>query len=598
MQVSHSRIDQFKRCPYKYKLQYLDKLKTLPTDQANHPFKIGTALHTGIEKGIDEAIKEYYNEFFIITDRHIEEVMKLESLIPKAKKLLPDGEHEIKIEDEHFIGFVDLLAPTTVFKREVEVPNQYDLYDFKYSNNVDNYMDSKQLHLYKYFFEKNNPGKYIKNLYYLFVPKTSIRQKKTEDLLQFRLRLKGEISKLEPKLVQIEYQPEKVIEFMIDVKELLEADDYPKQMDYLCNYCEYQKYCIEGEDYMLLPKNERRNIERIEKKVIWMYGAPFTGKTTFANKFPDPLMLNTDGNIKFVDAPFIPIKDDVTVTGRLTKRTLAWDKFKGVIAELEKKENTFKTIIVDLLEDTYEHCRLYMYDDMGITHESDDSFRAWDKVTTEFLSTLKKLMNLDYENIIIISHEDKSRDITKKSGENITSIKPNLRDKVANKVAGMVDIVARVVADGDKRTLSFKTDEVIFGGGRLKASTNEIALDYDEFLKIYEEANRNAVAALTGRQAPIEEPEEEIEDKPVEELPEDLTSLTVKELRDIAKKLDIDITGLRKQELIDAIESTEEKIEEPTDDIEEPETEQEDEDEEQEDEEPRRTRRTRRKRGE
>lgn len=575
----------------------MDKLTTLPTDQANHPFKIGTALHTGIEKNTSEAIKEYYNEFFIITDRHIEEAMKLESLIPKAKKLVPDGEYEIKIEDEHFIGFIDLLAPTTVFKREVEVPNQYDIYDFKYSNNVDNYMDSKQLHLYKYFFEKNNPGKYIKNLYYLFVPKTSIRQKKTEDLNQFRMRLKGEIEELEPHLVQIEYDPEKVIEFMIDVKELLETDEYPKDMTYLCNFCEFQKYCIEGEDYMLLPKNERRNIEKIEKKVIWIYGAPFTGKTTFANKFPDPLMLNTDGNIKFVDAPYLPIKDDVKVTGRLTKRTFAWEQFKNVIAELEKKENTFKTIIVDLLEDTYEHCRLYMYDEMGITHESDDSFRAWDKVTTEFLSTLKKLMNLDYENIILISHEDKSRDITKKSGENITSIKPNLRDKVANKVAGMVDIVARVIADGDKRTLSFKTDEVIFGGGRLKASTNEIPLDYNEFLKIYEEANKNAVAALTGGQAPVvKEPEEEIEDKPVEELPEDLTSLTVKELRDIAKKLDIDITGLRKQELIDAIESTEEKIEEPNDDIEEPETEQEDE--EQEDEEPRRTRRTRRKRGE
>ena len=47
----------------------------------------------------------------------------------------------------------------------------------------------------------------------------------------------------------------------------------------------------------------------------------------------------------------------------------------------------------------------------------------------------------------------------------------------------MVDIVARVVADGEIRTLSFKTNEVIFGGGRLKASTNEIPLDYDEFLK-------------------------------------------------------------------------------------------------------------------
>ena len=247
---------------------------------------------------------------------------------------------------------------------------------------------------------------------------------------------------------------------------------------------------------MLLPKNERRNIEKVEKRVVWLYGSPFSGKTTFANKFPDPLMLNTDGNIKFVDAPYIGIKDKIEVTGRMTKKTFAWDIFKDVISELEKKENDFKTIVVDLLEDLYEYCRLWMYDQMDITHESDDSFKAWDKVRTEFLSTLKRLMALDYENIILISHEDTTKDITKKSGDKVTSIKPNLADKVATKVAGMVDIVARVVADDKVRTLSFKSNEVIFGGGRLTTNTNEIALDYDAFLDVYDEANKAAVASL------------------------------------------------------------------------------------------------------
>ena len=152
-------------------------------------------------------------------------------------------------------------------------------------------------------------------------------------------------------------------------------------------------------------------------------------------------MLNTDGNIKFVDAPYIHIKDEVKVEGRMTKRTAAWEAFKDVVAELEKKGNTFKTIVVDLVEDLYEYCRVYMCGQMGITHESDDSFKAWDKVRTEFLNTLKRLVNLEYENIILISHEDTSKDITKKGGDKITAIKPNLQEKVANKVAGMVDLV-------------------------------------------------------------------------------------------------------------------------------------------------------------
>ena len=42
-------------------------------------------------------------------------------------------------------------------------------------------------------------------------------------------------------------------------------------------------------------------------------------------------------------------------------------------------------------------------------------------------------------------------DLTRKSGDKISSIRPNLREKVANKVAGMVDLVARIVADDNDR---------------------------------------------------------------------------------------------------------------------------------------------------
>ena len=481
-------------------MRYCDGIQTIKSDEPDNALFLGTALHTGLEKGVDAAIHEYFMQYPVITDAHINEAMKLEVMIPRAKAKIPKGQFEVEISDEDFHGFIDLLAPVTSDTRlggeYQELPNVYDLYDFKYSNNVSHYKDSVQVHLYKYFFEKNNPGKKIRNMFYLCVPKVNIKQKKTEDLNQFRKRIQEELTEAEPKLIPVEYDQSKVLDWMFKVKHALEAVEYPQNQSWLCRYCEYKDYCERNEDFMLLPKNERRNIEKVEKKVVWLYGSPFSGKTTFANHFPDPLMLNTDGNIKFVDAPYISIKDKIEMQGRMTKKTFAWDVVKEVISELEKKDNDFKTIIIDLLEDLYEYCRLWIYDQMGITHESDDSFRAWDKVRTEFLSTLKRLMALDYENIILISHEDTSKDITKKGGDKLTSIKPNLADKVANKVAGMVDIVARVVADGDIRVLSFKTNEVIFGGGRLTTNTNEISLDYAEFLEVYEEANKVAVSSM------------------------------------------------------------------------------------------------------
>ena len=482
-------------------MRYLQGITTIPATEPDNPLILGQAVHTGIEKSLEEAIREYCFSFPIITDEHINEIIKFETVIPLAKVAIPPGgQFEVEIKDDDFHGFIDYLVPATVFERGVELPDTFDLYDFKYSNNVSGYKQSGQLHEYKYFFEKNNPGKRIRNMYFVFIPKVTIRQKKTETLLEFRQRLKEALSGVEVKIVQIEFNIEKVIEFLFGIKAVNEETEFPQEKSYLCRYCEFQEFCEKGWNYfMKLPENKRRNIEAVEKRVLWIYGVPFCGKTTFANAFPDPLMLNTDGNIKFVDAPYIRIKDEVKVEGRQTKRTLAWELFKDTISELEKKENSFRTIIVDLLEDLYEHCRLYMYQQMGITHESDDSFRAWDKVRGEFLNTLKRLMNLDYENIILISHEDTSKDITRKGGDKITAIKPNLQEKVANKVAGMVDVVARIVADGDARTFSFKSNEVIFGGGRLKVNAKDIPLDVDALFAVYDEANKNAAsgAAVT-----------------------------------------------------------------------------------------------------
>lgn len=475
-------------------MQYLDGITTDNVFTADNALVLGTALHTGIEKDVQTAIKEYYFSYPIITDAHINEALKLEYLIPKAKEVLPSGEYEVEISDADFHGFIDLLAPATVFECGVELPNVYDIYDFKYSNSVNHYKESRQLHLYKHFFEKCNPGKHIRNLYFLLVPKVKIKQTKTEDLQQFRRRIQAELQECEVKKMQIDFDYEKVVDFLLKVKSAQETTQFEQNQSWFCQYCEFYEFCLKGRNYfMRLPSTERRNLEKVSKRTMWIYGVPFCGKTTFANAFPDPLMLNTDGNIRFVDAPYIRIKDEVKVEGRMTKKTLAWDIFKQIIDELEKKENDFKTIVVDLVEDLYEYCRLYMYEQMGIRHESDDSFKAWDMVRSEFLNTLKRLMALDYENIILISHEDTSKDITKKGGDKITAIKPNMQDKVALKVAGMVDIVARIVADGDVRTFNFKSNEVIFGGGRLTTDAKDIPLDINALFAVYDEVNKNAI---------------------------------------------------------------------------------------------------------
>ena len=477
--LGYSAVSTFENCPYQYKLRYIDRVEMLDEYEPTDALKIGTALHRGIEVDTSTAIQEYFNSYPVISDQHINEAIKLETMIPKVKAVIPEGRHEVFFEYGEFKGTIDLLVDNK--------DGTFSIYDFKYSNRIERYMQSAQLHVYKYFAEKAL-GIKIRKLYFVFVQKVQIRQKKTEDLNQFRLRLKNTLQDAQVQVKEVSYDVNKVFDFMQNQVNILTCSDYIKTPSKLCDWCEYQEFCEKQEVInMALPSTNRVEVEKTSKKKIWIYGQPYSGKTTFADQAPTPLNLNTDGNVKYVTMPRLAIKDEVTTEGRITKRKFAWEIFKEAISDLEKGSD-FETIVVDLLEDTYEYCRLYMYDQLGITHESDDSFRAWDKVRTEYLSNIKRLLNLDY-NIILISHEDTSKDLTKKGGDKVTAIMPNLNEKASKKIAGMVDLVARLVVDGDKRTLNFKSDEVVFGGGRLQGvKTTEIPLSWDALCEVYDEA--------------------------------------------------------------------------------------------------------------
>ncbi|GET12323.1 NTP-binding protein [Ligilactobacillus agilis] len=564
MQFSYSRVSTYERNPLEYKLRYLEGLTTLPRYDPEDPLVVGTAMHELIQKNKD-AIKQYLMSYPLVTDKHINEAIKLELLSKKALAVLPPtGKYEVTLSNQDYIGFIDMLV-----KNE---DGTFDIWDFKYSNSIENYMKSAQLHLYKYYLEQT--GRKVKHLRYLFIPKVRLKQKQTESLYDFRQRLKRAIDKdYQVTVKEVEYNPNKVIEWLASVKHALEAKEFPlNEDDPFWKFSEFRDYVEKGEDYMILPSVTRRTLDKITQRKIWIYGEPFTGKTTFANEFPNPLMLNTDGNIKYVDAPFIPIKDELTTTGRRTSRKFAWDVFKEAVDELEKGDNEFKTIVVDLLEDLYEDCRLYMYDKLGIEHESDDSFRAWDKVRTEFLSNIKRLMNLDYENIVLISHEDKSRDFTSKNGSKFSTVSPNLQEKVANKISGMVDIVARLVVEDGEHLLSFKTSPNQFGGGRLKLSQAEIPSTYEDLKEVFDESLK--APKKQRKQTKLEEPEKE-------ETPDKAETESVEEVEEKPRR------RRKRRESAESVEDVETDSAETSEPVE---------DEEVEEEKPRRTRKRRARR--
>jgi CRISPR/Cas system-associated exonuclease Cas4 (RecB family) len=211
-------------------------LDVIPDQEPDNALYLGTAIHTGLEKDVDAALESYASNYYMLTTEHYNEMIKLEQLIPKCKALLPEGEHEIKIESNGYIGYIDLLAKDWII-------------DFKYSNNWDNYLNSPQIHLYKFFADRP-----INRLSYLFIPKIRIRQGKHETIQEFRIRLYNELEHATPKLVDVPYDERKVKEWLQGVKDAESATEFPKNETRLCRWCSYYDYCLKGQNWTVFKK--------------------------------------------------------------------------------------------------------------------------------------------------------------------------------------------------------------------------------------------------------------------------------------------------------------------------------------------------------
>ena len=241
MRFSYSRVDCFLQCPYKYKLRYIDKIHMVADQSASNALYLGSGLHKGIETTVEEGINDYFSHFYTLTNDAINWSIQLEYWIPKVKEILHDGQHEVEVNLPNYIGYIDYLTDDTI-------------YDFKFTTekNQERYMQSKQLHVYKYFLEKANLNVKIKHLKYIFIPKCLIRQKKNETIIQFRQRLMLEMSKMKLTVREVFYDDSIITTFLNDCKRIENTTEFPKNMTRLCDWCDYCNLCIHGEEYEIV----------------------------------------------------------------------------------------------------------------------------------------------------------------------------------------------------------------------------------------------------------------------------------------------------------------------------------------------------------
>lgn len=248
MQVSYSKVDSYWTCPFLYKLRYIDKLKTKPDTNPASALYEGTSLHEAIEKrSIDEGLNSYKSNYIELGPEHEFEMYKLERAMKKAlDQIKIEGEYERKLAYNDFIGFIDMLVPVD--------EGVFDLYDFKYSNSVENYKKSGQVHVYKYYFEKMT-GQQIRNMYYIMIPKCPEKYDESK-LDELKQKVNNFYNTHNVTFESIEFDKQKVNNFFAR-KTLMEKEKlFEKRYSFKCNWCEYQKYCSsKGEDTSELLEN-------------------------------------------------------------------------------------------------------------------------------------------------------------------------------------------------------------------------------------------------------------------------------------------------------------------------------------------------------
>lgn len=198
----------------------------------------------------------------------------------------------------------------------------------------------------------------------------------------------------------------------------------------------------------LLPKNEPME-KNITPKVFFLWGQSMHGKTYLARQFPDPIIINTDGNGKKIDTPHVDVYD--------------FETFVDVLREIEEGKHTFKTIVIDLVDDIKTFLEEYVCKKYDVENLADAGFgKGYGDVKATWKRLMIRLTQLPYY-VVFISHVVQ---LTDEYDKNKTIEQPSLEQKYLNMTKGRTDVMIKCQKVGknylqlcnEKRDLYHRSD--------------------------------------------------------------------------------------------------------------------------------------------
>lgn len=171
---------------------------------------------------------------------------------------------------------------------------------------------------------------------------------------------------------------------------------------------------------IILPKNEPKIADRTPKSFL-IWGESMSGKTYMAREFESPIIINTDGNADKVDTPSVAIKN--------------FKEFAEVIHALNTQKHTFKTLIIDLIDDIEVMLTMYICEQDKVEALADIPFgKGYAKQSAVWKKLMIELTQMDMT-VIFISH---SIEKSENNGQTMYQA-PSLSQKGLNACMGRCD---------------------------------------------------------------------------------------------------------------------------------------------------------------
>ena len=225
---SYSKIGTFKNCPYRFKLQYIDKIKT--KFNVTPALEKGKFLHFGIEHYLKGSLKEKINEFEfkLHSEEERKKIFKLLKKILKSKNIqFYKSFDNLLIEYGFGIIFKDNDIEITEYKNNVDIRGYIDLMFY------DDFTETVYIIDHKSGKYRKDQDKLQVSIYYLVGYKLFPEAKKF--ILNFDFIEEDKSISIE--LKRDDFQ--KILNFVKkSIDEIENAKEFPKKTTY-CQWCPY-----------------------------------------------------------------------------------------------------------------------------------------------------------------------------------------------------------------------------------------------------------------------------------------------------------------------------------------------------------------------